>query len=196
MDLHDTLNCLIPYRLETIATFNLVLRLHLHGTWDDTQSMQILINEKLVIKGNPNAFTNPVVEVGVIHCRALLEFLGLGMSKAGALQGLQRPRNPDDVGIENFSNENGPLTVVSPGQAIARYPGGALEAEQALLSVFRAANKGLAHLTSSFMASSEETRLLEIASRGVPALVISHLYTPLGIQAPEYQRTDHARENS
>ncbi|MFZ2325276.1 MAG: hypothetical protein WAW73_00025, partial [Rhodoferax sp.] len=61
------------------------------------------------------------------------------------------------------------------------------EAEQALLSVFRIANKGLAHLTSSFLASPEETRLLEIASRGVPALIVSYLYTPLGLAAPASQ---------
>ncbi len=186
------LNRLIPYRLHAIATFNLVLRLR--SNWDSARPMQLLIDEKLVIEGNSNAFTNPVIETGLIHCRALLEFLGLSMSKAGKLQSLQRSRSKDDVGIEQFSNADGPLPLVSPAQAISRYPGDAAEAEQALVSVFYAANKGLAHLTSSFIESEEQANLLEIASRGVPALVVSHLYTPLGLQAPEYQlrgRSNH-----
>ena len=194
MELHDTLHRLIPYRLHAIETFNIVLRLR--NTWGSAQPMQLFINEKLVIEGNSNAFTNPAIETGIVHCRALLEFLGLGMSPAGVLQGLQRPRRQDDVGIEHYSNANGPLAIVSPEQALPRWPGGVAEAEQALLSVFRAANKGLAHLTMSFAESPAEARLLEIASRAVPALVASYLYTPLGLSAPDRQITARPREHS
>ena len=45
-------------------------------------------------------------------------------------------------------------------------------------------NKGLAHITAGLIASATDIRALEIASRGVPALVISYLYTPLGLAAP------------
>ena len=134
MDPHHVLHQLIPYRLQAIATFNHVLRLR--SVWDGARPMQLLIDGKLVIEGNSNAFTNPVIETGLIHCRALLEFLGLSMSKAGTLQALQRTRFTDDVGIEQFSNAGGPFPLVSPARAISRYPGGAAEAAQALVSVF------------------------------------------------------------
>ncbi len=192
MELHDTLHRLIPYRLQAIATFNLVLRLR--SMWGSVQPRQLFIDGKLVIEGNSNAFTNPVIETGIVHCRALLEFLGIGMSSVGALQVLQRARRQDDVGIEHFSNANGPLAVVLPEQVLARSPGGVAEEEQALLSVFRVANKGLAHLTHSFGESPSEARLLEVASRAVPALVESYLYTPLGLSAPGCQITARSRE--
>lgn len=108
--------------------------------------MKLFINEKLTVEGNFDAFTNPVIEAGVIHCRSMLEFLGLAMNKTGAIASLAKPRRSDDIGIESFSNMNGPLPWVTPTQATSRYFGGAAEAEQALLAVFRIANKGLAHL--------------------------------------------------
>lgn len=146
------------------------------------------------MEGNSNAFTNPIIESGIIHCRALLEFLGLGMSKAGLLVNLQRLRKADDVGIEHFSTSNGPLPIVSPENALARWPGGRKEAEQALLSVFRTANKGLAHFSSAFESTPEETRLIEIATRGIPALIVSYLYTPLKLQPPQSRITMRSRE--
>ena len=185
MNHQDALDRFIPNSLCAIETLNLALRLR--GRWETAQPMRLFVNGKLTIEGNSNAFTNPAIEAGVIHCRAMLEFIGLAMNKTGALVGLANPRRPDDIGIENFSNKDGPLPRVTPTQATARYNGSAAEAEQALLSVFRIANKGLAHLTSSFLSSPDEARLLEVASRGVPALVISHLYTPLGLPAPVSQ---------
>ena len=146
MNLQETLHCLIPYRLDAVETFGLVLRKY--GSWGAAQPMQLFFSGELAIEGNSNAFTNPVVETGIIHGRALLEFLGLEMSKHGKLQRLQRSRRPDDVGIEHFSGAGGPLEMVSPAQAVSAWPSDTLEAEEAFLSVFRAANKGLAHLTA------------------------------------------------
>jgi len=156
--------------------------------------LQIFIDGKLVIDGKSAAFINPVLESGIVHCRALLEFLGLSMSKDGLLVNSQVKRRPDDVGVEHYQNTSGPLSVVSPAAAVARWPGGRAEAEQALLSVFRIANKGLAHVTLSFSASPEETRLLEIATHGIRALIVSYLYTPLSLLAPQSIITQRPRD--
>ena len=40
-------------------------------------SMTIHVNGKRIMEGNLNAFTNPAIEAGLMHCRGLLEFLGL-----------------------------------------------------------------------------------------------------------------------
>jgi hypothetical protein len=192
MDLNDVLHRVIPYRLAAVETLNLVL---CQGEiWSGEKPLQLYIGSKLVVEGNARAFTNPVVESGIIHCRALLEFLGLCMSKAGKLENLKRPRKSDDVGIEHFSTSSGPLPIVAPSGALARWPGGPEEAEQSLLSVFRTANKGLAHFTSAFLATPEEARLIEIATLGVPALVVSYLYTPLGLPPPQSQIKARRRE--
>ena len=69
--------------------------------------------------------------------------------------------------------------------ALTSYLGQREDAEKALVSVFSTANKGLAHITSTL--TTAELSLLELASRGVESLIISHLYTPMGFVVPDYK---------
>jgi|1186.fasta_scaffold628030_1 hypothetical protein len=71
---------------------------------------------------------------------------------------------------------------------------GCEDAKKALLSVFHITNKGLAHITEDLDNHPEHGRLIEIASRGVPALVISYLYKRLGLEAPNYKINSRRRE--
>jgi hypothetical protein len=73
--------------------------------------------------------------------------------------------------------------MVNPDAALGRYPGGKEEAEQALLAVFQITNKGIAHVTEDIKDNPDHGRLIEIASRGVPSLVVSYLYTTKVITA-------------
>ena len=188
------LESLIPYRLHAVSTFNFAIRLR--SSWDGPKAMKVYFDGKLAIEGNSNAFTNPAIETGLVHCRALLEFLGLSLSTRGDPKIVNRSqKRTDDIGIEDFFNANGPLPMVTPDQALSHYGGGKDEAERALIAVFHSANKGLAHVTSGLIESPEQGRLLEIASRGVPAFVISHLYTPLGLLAPEYELQGRRRDD-
>jgi hypothetical protein len=173
----------MPYRMQAVATLNLALRLR--SRWNDAPPMTIYADSKIVIEGNLNAFTNPAIEAGAIHCRALLEFLGLG-EKNGALS-KRNGRRPTDIGIEHFHNTRGPLPMLEPEVAVSRYDGGVEEAEKALLSVLHLTNKGLAHITRDLREHPEQGRWLEIVSRGVPSLIVSYLYTPLGLSAPSYK---------
>lgn len=184
MDRDYVLQKLIPYRLGAVSALAVALKYRFR--WDDPKPMEIYFDGKLAIEGNSNGFTNPAIESGLIHCRALLEFLGL-CARSGSLQNVRLPRRPDDIGIEAFSNTAGVLPLVTPSVAISRYSGDPAEAEQALLAVFHTTNKGLAHLTYGFDISKADASLIEIASRGVPALVVSHLYTPLGLPAPDFE---------
>jgi len=124
---------LLRHRLQAVDAFNLVLRLK--STWDQPKPLEIFLEGKPIIQGNSNAFFNPVLEVGVIHCRALLEFLGL-YEQNGTLGPNGKRRKPDDVGIENFD-----LAQLDPITYAA--------AEEALVAVFHTANKGVAHFTRS-----------------------------------------------
>ena len=96
---------------------------------------------------------------------------------------LKSPRKLDDTGIELVGN----LSRVSVSDALAQYPGSSEEAEAALAYVIYLANKGLAHTTTTFTKHDQGTTLLEIAFRGVPALVVNRFYVPLGIQPPAYE---------
>jgi hypothetical protein len=183
VDLDYVVNTLIPHRLGAVD--RLTHALNLCYSFKEPKPIEIYFDRKLTIVGNSNAYTNPVIESGLIHCRALLEFLGICYTKNGLE--IIKNRKPDDVGIEHYKDSNGvALKKVSPDVAISRYPGPKVDAEKALISIFLAANKGLAHVTSELQ--PQDLEFLEIASRGVDALIISHLYTPMGKVAPDYKR--------
>jgi hypothetical protein len=181
---------ILPYRMYAVATLNRALQLR--ARWSNAPAMAIFVDGKLEIEGNFDAFANPAIEAGLVHCRALLEFLGL-CDKDSVLSNIERRRR-GDVGIEHFKNAAGHLKMVDPQAVLKRYDGGQAEAEKALLCVFHLANKGLAHITQDLKDHPEQGALLEIASRGIPSLVVSYLYTPLGIPAPDYKITSRPRE--
>jgi hypothetical protein len=136
------------------------------------------------MEGNLNAFTNPAIEAGLIHCRALLEFVGLGV-KNGELTLLKKRKNDDDIGIEKI--RNGALQKLDPETVLASYGDKRDEANHALLTVFEVTNKGVAHITSYLNAHPEIGSRIEIASRFVPWLLINNLYKPLNLTIPEYE---------
>ncbi len=179
---------LIAYRMEAIAIGHLALRYA--GSWDSSPSIQIYFNEQLAIEGRATTFTNGAIEAAIVHSRALLEFVGLGLAGDSELRELADvSRRKDDSAIEQFSG----LRRMTVQDVIQRYPGDAQEAEAALARVIYLANKGLAHTTHSFAKGEDDARLLEIAFRGVPALLIAGFYLPLGIPVPNFQITSRTR---
>jgi hypothetical protein len=181
---------LIPYRMQAANILNCALKLR--ARWREAPVMTLYVNGKQIMEGNLNAFTNPAIEAGLVHCRALLEFLGLH-NKNGTLCNIEKRRRGDDVGIEHFKNADGYLKMIDPEAALKHHDGPRAEAEKALLAVFNIANKGVAHVTQALKEHPDDARLVEIASRGIPALVVSYLYTPLRIPAPKYQITSRPR---
>ncbi len=153
------------------------------ASWNVAPSIRIFFDDRQVIEGTATAFTNGAIEAAVLHCRALLDFMGL---KASGPETLATRANAqkDDIVIESTG-----LPKVSVEDAIRLYAGPKVEAESALAHVIFVANKGLAHMTSSFGRDSGEAHLLEIAFRGVPKLVVEHFYRPLGLKEPLYETT-------
>jgi hypothetical protein len=77
-----------------------------------------------------------------------------------------KKRRNGDIGFENCRSESGPPVE---GRTRRRYKslwGGGDEVEKALLAVFQATNKGLAHVTENFIDNPEHGTLVEIASCG------------------------------
>lgn len=181
----------LPHRMQAIATLNLAINL---SAALGSAPMKLYAGDKLVVEGTLHGFTNPAIEAGIMHCRALLEFLGL-CDKNGKLDN-RAGRRPTDIGIEHFNTPDGaPLKMVTPDDAADRYPGPSDEAKDALLAVFQVANKELAHVTEDLRDSPEHARLIEIASRGIPALMVGCFYKPLGLSAPDYKLTHRPRDD-
>jgi hypothetical protein len=182
----EYIRTIIPYRMKAVATFNLALQFVMR--WKTPAKLEIYFNDKLAIRGLSTAFTNPAIEAGIMHCRALLEFIGLKVDpKNPDKLTARRGSRGDDLVIESFTGPDGPLQTVSPTIAVGSYAGPPAEAEKALAAVIRAANKGVAHTTVGHLADGDNFNHFEIASRGVPKLLISHFYTPLGLPPPDYE---------
>jgi hypothetical protein len=158
--LHE-LNEVIPYRMKAADVLNHALELR--AKWREAPSMTLCVDGKQIMEGNLNAFTNRAIEAGLMHRRALLEFLEL-CNENGTLCNIKK-RHRSDVGIEHFKNADGGfLKVVDPETALKRYDGGRAEAEKALLSVFQITNKGVAHITQDLREDPEHAKLVEIAT--------------------------------
>ena len=181
MTLDDVLNRWIPYRLQALDTLQFAWRWI--GESDTSRLVEVFEGGQLKLRGNVEAIANPMIEVGIIHARALLEFLGLCTSN-GRLDQI-RKRRPDDVAFEHYSTREVPLSIVSPSAAaLSAYQGPTEEAEIALVAIFEFANKGLAHLTTGALSGEYTDQHLEIACRGIPVLLHNHLYAKLGRNVP------------
>lgn len=184
-NLEDILERWIPYRLQAIET--------LQFAWDWTREsdtsrqVKVLVDGKIKIEGNVATVANPMIEAGIIHARALLEFIGL-CSINGKL-GSIRSRHSDDIAIEHYSTASFPLEIVNSDDALAAYPGPRHEAETALLAIFALANKELAHLTAGISFSQYTDQHIDIACRGIPVLLHNHLYAKLGREIPSAPST-------
>jgi hypothetical protein len=180
MTLDEILDQWIPYRLQAIDTLQFAWAWV--GECEEPRQVEVTVDGKVKIRGNVAAIANPMIEVGIIHARALLEFLGLCV-KGGRLAQVSS-RRPDDIAIEHFSTSTMPLCIVAPSEALSAYPGPKEEAEQSLVAIFEWANKYLAHLTTGVLSGEFTDQHLDIACRGIPVLLHNHLYARLGRAVP------------
>ncbi len=148
---------LLDYRMHSIAIGHLAIRYTLG--WSDVPSIKIFFGEDQVIEGLATAFTNPAIESALIHCRALLEFLGLAAVDANTIEQRKGARK-DDIVIERCMGPNGMLQKVQLSKALLSYQGSPQEAEKALAYVLHTTNKALAHSTQGFSKSNEASRRL------------------------------------
>lgn len=182
---------LLRYRMTAVDMGHIALKHSM--SWDSPPSLDIRFDGKQVFEGNAYGFTNSAIEAAIVHSRALLEFLGLGgksQTKLKELRTVAKGWNSDDICVEQFTA----LAKLKICDALKAYPGEASEAEASLAYVIYLANKGLAHTTSSFTKHDQSSILLEIAFRGIPALVINKFYVPLNIEPPQFEHQGRSRE--
>ena len=156
--------------------------------------MQIFVAGQLKFEGNTNFFMNPVFEAGMLHARALLEFLGLKASAETLVQAGPGRRRKDDACIEKLMGPTGPLARVSPEDAGAANPDNPDAAKSALAGVIAAAHKARAHCTVSYFTDPVDAEKFLLALQVTQLLVERHVYAPLGRQRPEIPIDERPRE--
>lgn len=180
MTLEEVLEKWIPYRLQAVEMLQFAWEWA--GENSAPSSVDVVVNGRIKIRGNVALIANPMIEAGLIHARALLEFLGLCSVKGRLAQ--IRKRKAGDIAVEHFSTPQFPLAVVHPDAALAAYPGPKSDAEHALVAIFELASKGMAHVTDLSFSQKWTDQHLDIACRGIPVLLHNHLYAQLGRNIP------------
>ena len=183
MDSADYLARLLPHRLDAVAIAVLMLRFRLK--WQEAKPMQIFVEGRLQFEGRTTLFTNPAIEVGVLHARALLEFIGLKVNAGKLIQATAGSRQLDDAAIEKLVSSAGQLPLVTPEEAGAIHPANPEAAKQALARVITVAHKGLAHSSAIYFASPIDAQEILLALQLTQQLVEHHVYAPLGMERPQ-----------
>lgn len=179
----EVINYLIPYRLQALET------LQFAWVWSGESSsprhVTVLEGDKVKLNCNVAALANPMIEAGLIHARALLEFMGLTAEKRRLVA--VKNRRADDFGIEKILTQEGkPLPKISPEIVFNAYNGPSIDAESSLVAIFEWSNKGHAHVTSGLDKLPYTELHLENACKGIPILLHENLYAKLGLPFPNY----------
>lgn len=119
MDKNEILYEWIPYRLQSIDS--MMWAYNIHDVLSLLREMEVFVDGKKILQGNVNALLNPMIEVGFIHARSLLEFLGLNAQKGKLVAAKNRRR--DDIAIEHFETNGMALKKVTPAAALDTYNG-------------------------------------------------------------------------
>lgn len=178
--LDEILKRWIPYRLDAIESLRWAWALAEAG---QDAKLEVHVDGRCRLNGNVAAIANPMIEAGFIHARALLEFLGLAVTREGRLCAVNR--RPGDVAVEAFSTPEVTLQRATPASVAAAYPGPREEAEESLVALFQTSNRWLAHVTDGTTSKKWTDHHIDVALRGIPVLVHNHLYAPLGLDLPK-----------
>lgn len=182
MNSDDYLSRLLPHRLDALAIAVLMLKFTMQ--WKEPKPMQIYVDHRLQFEGRTTMFTNPALEVGVLHARALLEFMGLKAVSGILVQAVSNSRRSDDAAIEKLTGPNGPLSLVTPEEAGAIHPSDPEGAKQALAQTIVAGHKGLAHSSATYFSKPVQAERILLALQVTQKLIERYVYLPLGRQRP------------
>jgi hypothetical protein len=170
----------IPYRLTAIDCLRWVCELLQSG--QSPRCVELSFDSRPVIASDSfRIFTNPMLEMGAIYCRVLLEFLGVGLDDSGSSLRVVRRRKPDDVGIEHFGLPPLSLDAVADTEL-----GATADVHRACVVTIHIAHKAVAHLTTGRQPDAD-LRRLHLCSRLVPRLVVKNLYGALNRPEPRYR---------
>ncbi|MDF1645209.1 MAG: hypothetical protein P1U80_13630 [Pseudomonadales bacterium] len=176
--LQHYLDNILPYRLYALSTFRLFLSFV--EAYPEGGTFECSVDGQAKIQGKSTALTNPSIEMGIVHSRVLLEFLGLKLNKSNKL-GQSTPRKTD-ITIRDFE-----LPLVTREQALAPCNGDKAKAEQGFVHVITAANKLVAHSTETIGMGQEAINSYLMCSRAIPVLLNLHFYQPLGLPMPDIE---------
>lgn len=173
--LQHYLNRVLPHRLYAIGAFEMAL--HLVSNYPEAADLECRLNGRVRIVGSSTTITNPTIEIGIIHSRVLLEFLGIKARSDTALMST-KPRKAD-ISIERFG-----LSKVTVEQALLPCTNDRSAAEEAIAKSLTAANKLIAHSTELIQIDNDSIANYFTTCKAIPVLFNQYFYKKLGIAMP------------
>ena len=173
--LQHYLDTMLPYRLYALGAFEMAL--HLVAEFPGGADIECTFDGEPKMQGRSTAITNPSIEMGIVHSRVLLEFLGL-KAKSDTKLVPAKPR-ATDISIESFD-----LDKVSIEQALAPCNGNQVAAESAIARTLTAANKLVAHSTDVIKIDNDSIESHLMTCKAIPVLFNLYFYQKLGLPMP------------
>ena len=171
---------MLPWRLRALSIARLMI--NFVKQYPEGGKCRCIIKGELTeLRGKSTAITNPSIEMGLIHSRALLEFLGLSITKTGSL--IKANKQPDDINIESF----GGLRTVTREQALSCFTEDETRVESVFVQTVKAANKRIAHSTEVVGPMDEELDSYFTCFDAIPKLFRRYFYEPLERQFPNIE---------
>ena len=173
------LNTVLPYRLYSLGCLEMALSLV--REYPNGASLQCKFNDKLKVQGSSSIITNANVELGIIHCRVLMEFLGVKVDKNMNLISAGKPRD-SDVTIESFE-----LPKLTLEQVVEPCTSDKELARKYIAKTLFAANKLIAHATNLVKLEEDSIDGYIVTARAIPVLFKNYFYNPLKLEIPNYK---------
>lgn len=152
--------------------------------------ISITAASRLSIKTTSIFITEPIVNIGLISMRILLEFMGLKYDKntKSLTSRKNRTQTADDIWIEDFNFKNKStevaLSLVTTEEIREMCPRHHEKVVEALALTIRDANKGIAHLTNHRVEDSNAFDRYCYAAAEIRRLLKEHFYKPIGEEYP------------
>lgn len=155
----------------TLSVLNLCEEFH------DSTPVNITIAGNPAMNLNLSTFADPLIDIGFLHARALLEFLGLGARKGKLVQ--LTKRQASDIAIEHYSINGKNLSMVSPNDVFGAINMPHPVIEWSLVNIIETANKLIAHVTTGEVLEMAMYQQVRIGLESIPVLLQDHLYAKL-----------------
>jgi hypothetical protein len=148
------------------------------------KSLTIHLDGDPWFRATPFVLTNPIVESGLLTCRATAEFLGLRRSrKSGRVVERTGKAEDTDVVIEDLGFARVPLTAL--GKKHPDWP--TPMPRESIATVIDLANRNVAHFTTAHPARRAARRVYVAAER-LEWLVDEYVYRRNGLSVPDYKQ--------
>jgi hypothetical protein len=175
LSLDQVLAVWLPRRVNALEGTLSVL--NLCEKFDDSTPISITIAGKPAMNLNLSTFADPLIDIGFLHARALLEFLGLGARKGKLVQITKRQAS--DIAIEHYSINGKSLSMVSPTDVFGAINMPQPVIEWSLVNIIETANKLIAHVTTGEVLAMAMYQQVRIGFESIPVLLQDHLYAKL-----------------